>query len=223
MFRWGFNMRKYLLNIILMLNIFFIPIFTVHADDNISTKCFSFRKGQLSLQMITGVFDSPFLFSPERQEMDYLQTNLRIGLILSDLQDPKYFFRGNWEGIFEITYSDVEGRTDGYFGGGAILLRYNILSLESRRVYPFIHLGAGIVYNDLYKDRSQSVIGQSIEFTLRGGVGIRLKITDCWSIDLEGAYEHISNGGLAERNAGLNAVGGFVGITRYFDWSVGEP
>ncbi len=56
-----------------------------------------------------------------------------------------------------------------------------------------------------------------MEFSLRGGLGFRWMITQCWSIDVEGAFEHISNAGLADRNGGLNAGGGFLGITRYFD------
>jgi len=74
--------------------------------------------------------------------------------------------------------------------------------IKCRRLTPYIQVGAGIVYNDVYKDRTQNIIGQSIEFTLRGGLGFRFMITDFWSIDLEGALEHISNAGLSDRNAG---------------------
>jgi Lipid A 3-O-deacylase (PagL) len=36
------------------------------------------------------------------------------------------------------------------------------------------------------------------------------------SLDVEGGVQHISNGGLAGRNLGVNAFGGALGFTYYF-------
>jgi hypothetical protein len=36
------------------------------------------------------------------------------------------------------------------------------------------------------------------------------------SLDVEGGIQHLSNGGLARRNYGINAVGAAVGLTYYF-------
>ena len=168
------------------------------------------------MQLACGAFDSPFVINTPRSEMDYFQTNLRIGWMLEDPGNPDYFFRGNWEGVLELTYSDVDANKDGIFAGLAVLMRYNILSISRWRLFPYFQVGAGIIYNDIYKDKSQSVIGQAFEFTLRSALGIRLMVTDSWSLDLEGALEHISNAGFSDRNDGLNAGGVIVGISRFF-------
>ena len=60
------------------------------------------------------------------------------------------------------------------------------------------------------------MIGGPTEFSLRTGLGIRFVIAGCWSLDLEGALEHISNAGLSYPNQGMNASGFLVGITHYF-------
>jgi hypothetical protein len=188
----------------------------LQADEAARQDCSLFKKGGMSMQLAAGGFESPFLIRTNRPEMDYVQTNLRIGWMLDDPGRPKYFFRGNWEGLLEFTGSHVDAKTDGFFTGAAFLLRYNVLSIERWRLFPYFQTGAGLIYNDVYKDKSQSVIGQAIEFTLRSALGFRFMMTDCWSIDLEGAVEHISNAGFSNRNSGLNAGGGFVGISRFF-------
>jgi hypothetical protein len=58
--------------------------------------------------------------------------------------------------------------------------------------------------------------GQSIESTPQGSVGFRCLLDKRWSPDFEGIYHHISNAGLDERNAGVNAVGGFIGVSYIF-------
>jgi hypothetical protein len=217
MIRLWHRTRKCMLYIFFLLGSSFTIILPVQAEETQEPECPMFKKGQVSAQLAEGAFHSPFLVNADRREMNYYQTNLRIGLMLDDPGDPEYFFKGNWEALLDATYSDVDDNEGGgFFSGAAILLRYNILALDCRRLTPYIQAGAGIVYNDVYKNRTQNIIGQSIEFSLRGGLGFRLMITDCWSIDLEGALEHISNAGLSDRNAGVNAGGGFVGITRCF-------
>ena len=74
-------------------------------------------------------------------------------------------------------------------------------------------MGIGILYNDIYRDRSQDLIGNSIEFTPQGGMGLRLPIDKRISIDTEFIYHHISNADISERNVGVNGVGIFIGIT----------
>ncbi len=43
-------------------------------------------------------------------------------------------------------------------------------------------------------------------------------ITPDLSLDIEGGLQHISNAGLANRNLGVNAFGGSIGLTYYFPW-----
>ena len=69
---------------------------------------------------------------------------------------------------------------------------------------------------DANKDQGQHAIGQSIEFYQHVEVGVKCFLTPSLSLDLEGGIQHLSNGGLANRNYGMNAVGGGIGLTYYF-------
>jgi hypothetical protein len=42
-------------------------------------------------------------------------------------------------------------------------------------------------------------------------------VAEDWSVDVEGMFHHISNASIASRNDGVNALGGFIGATYYFD------
>ena len=176
---------------------------------------FLFKKGRVSMQFVGGGLWSPFLINEYRPDIDYYQANLRVGVMLTDPDKPKYFFRGNVEGIIEATYSKVHEGSGTFLYGGAFLVRYNIFNSKSR-IVPYMQVGAGVVYNDIYKDRDQGVVGQSIEFTVRSSIGTRFYVSDNWSIDVEGTFEHVSNAGMSDRNGGINAGGGFIGFTYFF-------
>ena len=95
------------------------------------------------------------------------------------------------------------------------------------RFIPYVQGGVGIVYTDAYKDETQQAIGQAIELTPQCSLGLRYLINKNWSLDGEAMFHHISNAGLAKRNRSINAVGGFVGVTYFFDdiWipGTGDP
>jgi hypothetical protein len=64
--------------------------------------------------------------------------------------------------------------------------------------------------------RRNLLIGQAIEFTPQASLGFRSLIHPNWSIDAEAMFRHISNANLAGRNDGINALGGFIGLTYFF-------
>ena len=65
---------------------------------------------------------------------------------------------------------------------------------------------------------TQSAVGQAIEFTPQAGIGLHYFIGRIWSIDAEAMFHHISNAGISySRNGGTNAIGGFLGVTYFFD------
>jgi hypothetical protein len=47
------------------------------------------------------------------------------------------------------------------------------------------------------------------------GVGVRVFVTKCCSIDLEGGLQHLSNNNMDDRDEGISAVGGMLGLS-YF-------
>jgi lipid A 3-O-deacylase len=102
-----------------------------------------------------------------------------------------------------------------YLGGAAAVLRYNFVQPEAKWV-PYMQLGAGALYNDIYKDREQRLIGKNWELDLEATLGIRYFFNDRWSANLEGGYRHISNANSNDRNVGLNSLGGGVGLGYHF-------
>jgi len=135
---------------------------------------------------------------------------------LNQLTPAKSILRGNFEAILGLSYSEIYIGPGSYVVGLAALLRYNFVQTGSRLI-PFVQGGSGIAYTDAYKDNSQDAIGQALEFTPQASLGFRYLIQENWSLDAEGMYHHISNGGMAQRNAGINAFGGFLGLTYFFD------
>ena len=55
-------------------------------------------------------------------------------------------------------------------------------------------------------------MGEEFEFLQQVEVGVRWKLTDSLAIESEFGLQHISNAGLAKRNAGVNALGVSVGV-----------
>ncbi len=136
--------------------------------------------------------------------------------MLSTPKQEESWRRGNYEAIFEFTNSWIYKGFGSYMAGITALIRYNFLQ-HGWKVIPYFQAGAGVVYNTAYKDRSQNTIGQAIEFTPQGSAGIRYLMEKNWSFDAEIIFHHLSNAGMDERNRGINALGGFIGFTHFFD------
>ena len=119
-----------------------------------------------------------------------------------------------WTSIIGIILAGIA--LGNYIGGITALLRYNFVQ-PGWRLVPYVHGGVGIVYTDAYKDKTQRAIGQAIEFTPQCSLGFRYLIKKNWSLDAEAMFHHISNAGLDKRNRSINAIGGFVGVTYFFD------
>ncbi|MBW1722810.1 MAG: acyloxyacyl hydrolase [Deltaproteobacteria bacterium] len=212
--------RPYRLALLIMLTAAFFT-FSSSAIAGETSADFSpssiFCKDRITFQVVSGVLASPFALAARTLVLDYAQTNIRIGRMLNDPQERKYWFRGNTEVIFEISNSYIFKGFGHYIGGITGLVRYNFVHPDSRFI-PYIQGGVGIVYNDAYKDMTQRAIGQAIEFTPQASVGFRYILNKHWSLDAEAMFHHISNARLAERNWGINAFGGFIGLTYYTDW-----
>jgi hypothetical protein len=190
-----------------------------YASSSVSPASFSgvYVKDRLSMQLVSGAVFSPTIIASRTPVMDYAQTNLRLGWMLYSPSRQGFLPRGNLEAIMEVTNSIVYKGPGNYIGGVTAMIRYNIVPKGSRFV-PYVQIGVGVVYTDAYKDETQNAIGNSIEFTPQAGVGCQYLINKKWSISAELIFHHISNAGLDHRNRGINAVGGFIGVTYYFDW-----
>ena len=147
-------------------------------------------------------------------EFDYAPIDVRVGYLVTAPSDRNSLFRGAGEILLDVMVAPV---TKGYADivvGPSILLRYNFVQPNAKLV-PYIQGGAGIVYSDAYQTQGQDALGEAVEFILQSGIGVRYMINHRWSLDLEGGFQHISNAGFADRNGGINNVGGTVGFTYY--------
>ena len=176
-----------------------------------------YHKGRISLQFMAGVlFAHRYLVQTHRQDLKYVQTNLRFGWMLSTPSEKEWILRGNFEALFEATYSRITDGFGNYLYGITALIRYNFVRRDAK-LMPYFQMGAGLIRTDAYKDVTQKLIGQSIELTPQGSVGLRYLLGRNWSFDAELMFHHTSNAGLDERNIGVISFGGFAGFTYFFD------
>ena len=168
-------------------------------------------KDRLSAQFVAGALFGPVSWRRKYPTFNYAQTSLRFGWMASDLVNETYFGTGNFEILFELTNSYIFEGFGSYVRGFTLLGRYNLLLADPHWAL-YGQIGAGSVVNDAYKDMSQSAIGQAIEFTLQGSLGLHYFIDRKWTVDAEAMFHHISNANLSERNGGTNAVGGSWGL-----------
>lgn len=178
-----------------------------------------FAPGTWNVQWLAGYYHSPTALGPrhwrQMPRYDFVPVALRLGKMYECGCDDG-LLRGRLEGMVEICGAPVTGSFGHFYVGTSILYRYNFVQPNARLV-PYMQLGAGISYNDGYKDTSpdQWVLGQALEFLLYAQVGARYFISDHLALNFEGGLTHISNAGLARRNQGANGLGGCIGIT-YF-------
>lgn len=175
-----------------------------------------FARHRTSIQLMSGALFSPFIWGRDRPTLNLFQTNLRLGWMLTEPGPENSIFRGCHELILEFTHGAIFSGPGSYMFGITPLGRYNFVQPGARLV-PYFQAGVGIVYTDAYKDRTQNIIGQAIEFSPQVSIGLQYFVGKEWSIDVEGKLEHISNAGMSDRNEGVNSGGVFLGFTYFWD------
>jgi hypothetical protein len=171
-----------------------------------------FDQGKLELQSQSGVWFS--FGGTDRPTLNYSSTAYRLGLMLHT-PSGEGCLRGNCELMLQLFGASVFDGPGNALGGATVLLRYNFVQPGAKWV-PYAQLGVGEIYNDIYHDHSQRLIGQAWEIDLEASVGIRYMFNDRWSAAIEGGYRHNSNGGSNDRNVGLNSLGATIGLGRHF-------
>jgi len=187
-------MRRISVKPIAVLTILFLPSF-----------CFGADVGVRSAQVMGGYVISPVFEISSRPDLNYVMTNVRVEWMR---------FEKNFRMLAEATYSKTTTGPSGYLVGGTLLLRYDFEPIG--KLIPYAQVGAGILYTDLYKDYSQNLVGNEIEFNPQASLGFRYAIHTKLSLDVEGIFHHVSNAGLGDRNTGVNGVGCLLGMTYYW-------
>lgn len=171
-----------------------------------------FERGAFELESTFGMNYS--LNGKNRPTLNYFDSGYRLGWMLSSPAGAGCL-RGNWEFLPQIFAARVTEGPGNAFGGAALMLRRNFLQ-PSCRWSPYIQAGGGMVYNDIYQEHNQRLIGQAWEFDLEAAMGLRYLWSERWSVGLEANFRHISNANLNERNVGLNSLGAVLTWSLHF-------
>lgn len=125
----------------------------------------------------------------------------RVGLVVTDSIGA-----GWWQGNVEVLLEPLFARFTQPFAaeaaGGSLVVKYNLLSFG--RWMPFWDVGAGMLWTNL----APRIPEQStpFEFVLETGPGVHYFMTETWTLTMGVRLHHISNGGIGDRNTGINAV-----------------
>lgn len=174
-----------------------------------------FKAGNHEVDVTVGFYYSPVFGSKgSRPVFNFVQTDSKFGWMLSTPRGSG-FLRGNWEVLVDAFGAGVTKGAGDWLVGGRVLFRYNFVQPECRWV-PFFEVGGGGLANNVYKDRSQRLIGSGFEFTLVANAGVRYFVSKHWAVVGDIGYQHISNACTASRNVGVNAVGANLGVGYFF-------
>lgn len=132
----------------------------------------------------------------------------RVGVVLTDPLGT-----GRWQGNVEFLVQPVFARFTQPFAaeaaGGSFILKYNFLGFG--RWMPFWDAGAGMIWTNLAPRISEQ--STQFEFVLETGPGVQYFVTDRLTWTMGARLHHISNGGLGDRNTGINAVLPYIGLS----------
>jgi lipid A 3-O-deacylase len=188
----------------------------VESKKSVIEEGFPFVKGVNEAELNVGAYWSlGTKGDAERPDMGFAVGAISYGWMLSDVRGDG-IFRGNWEFLLSAFGGGIfEGPGDALAGAG-FAFRYNFARPQAV-VVPFFQLGAGGVYSDAANDDGQQrLIGSDWSFDLQGALGLRFMMSERFSITLKAEYRHFSNAGIADRNNGLNSLGGVVGVSFFY-------
>jgi hypothetical protein len=166
------------------------------------------------LQVMAGAYFSHVGLGPSHPTYNFAPLALRFGK-MTECGWTEGWLRGNFEPMLEFSGAGVFNGFGNFYVGSSALLRYNFIQPDARLI-PYFQIGAGVSYNDGYRDPTQAALGQGMEFLVQAQLGVRYFLTQRCSIDIEAGYIHISNAHMADRNLGINALGGSIGISYFF-------
>ncbi|HEV7869189.1 MAG TPA: acyloxyacyl hydrolase [Chthoniobacteraceae bacterium] len=173
-----------------------------------------FDQGARELQIGLGGFTSVGNYSEVRPHTTDVDASVRLGWMLTS-PAGEGALRGNLEFLTEIVGGGVVDGPSGGMAGLSLLLRYNFVQPDAHWV-PYFQIGAGALYNNIHENEPQRLIGGPFEFNLQAGLGLRYLFSDECAMFVEADYRHISNACLYDRNAGMNSVGGWLGVSLFF-------
>ena len=167
------------------------------------------KRGTMEVGVAAGFWQATTLLGNGRSENRSAAFVLpRLGMVVTDPVGAGWW-RGNVEVLVEPLFARFTQPFAAEAAGGSFILKYNFLSFG--RWMPFWDAGAGMIWTNL-APRIQEQSTQ-FEFVLETGPGVQYFMTDTMTLTMGVRLHHISNGGLGDRNTGINAVLPYVGIS----------
>src|SRR5262249_12523437 len=123
-----------------------------------------FTLGRTSVQFLAGHYVSTGL-GPMGPSFQHVPLAARLGCTVVAPNEER-IFKGSGEVLVELYAAPVTRGPGHITAGPSLLLRYNAVR-PGLCVVPYIQAGAGIVYNDGYRDMTQRMFGQAQEFLLQ--------------------------------------------------------
>lgn len=162
-------------------------------------------------EILTGTFFSPLWNRGRRHTFNYTGMFIREAWPLN-LAGRTY---ANWNWVGELFAADVTAGFGHVLAGPSLLARRWFH--DPADVWrPYIQVGFGALYTDAYRDHHQLQLGEALEFRTTVSVGFHALLSRTWSWAGEFSFNHMSDGGLSDRNYGVHALGMTVGLARSF-------
>lgn len=182
---------------------------TNHYDTELSLRD-HFLSGQFEGTLTAGPMFSPVGTPLNRPTINYAVTSLQLGYMVTE-PAGRGILHGNFEIAPELFCAGVYEGVGNFIAGTTLWFRYNFIPSSSPLV-PYVQLGGGFELMDL----DHRIVGQSFNFNLDAGVGVRWFLSSRWSANLEYRFQHLSNASLGPRNVGVNSQGPIAGISCFF-------
>ena len=136
----------------------------------------------------------------------------QIGIVVTD-KIGLGLFSGAVEVLGEPVVASFHEPFSATLLGFSIIGRYNFLGFG--RWMPYWDFGAGISWTDLAPRISEQ--STPFEFLLETGPGLEYFVTQEFAVTGALKLHHISNANIGNRNTGINAALGLIGVTYYID------
>ena len=141
----------------------------------------------------------------------YLElTKIYYGWMLGDTMGQSHWWRGNWELLEEIFAGEQSYPKSRYEVGETTVLRYNFIT--GTRWVPFIDGGFGAMGTDI----GHPNLGSTFEFNEYAGAGVDYFWRTNSALSLQYRFTHVSDGGIAAPNGGLNQHILYAGLSWFF-------
>lgn len=132
----------------------------------------------------------------------------RVGMVLTDTLGSGWW-QGNVEVLVEPLFAKFIQPFAAEAAGGSLVLKYNFLSFG--RWMPFWDAGAGMAWTNLAPRIPEE--STQFQFILETGPGVHYFVTNRVTLTTGIRFHHFSNGGLGERNTGINAGLAYMGVS----------